>query len=127
MDFEELLLLSKSGNDDMVKLLVGKKVLDKLADKISKMPPSKKDKLLAMLLAEKIPVPELQKLVEDSKDILLKELLSDESKTSTLEMPKKVGEIGGRTVEVKVMEEKEQKSEEKEKPAKKQVIRLSDL
>jgi len=130
MDFEELLLLSKSGNDDVVKLLVGKKILDKFADKISKMPPSKKDRLLAMLLAEKIPIPELQKLVENSKDVLLRELLSDDSGAKALEMPKKVGEVGGRTVEVKTIEE--QKSEEKEKEKeekskKKQVVRLSDL
>jgi len=131
MEFEDLLLLTKAGNEDVTKLLLGKKLLDKLANKISKMSPSKKDKLLAMLLAEKIPIPELQEIVNGKKEILLKELLSEEGNMKTLEMPKKVGEIGGKTVSIEDMEKKESKEEkskeEDKKKSKKEVVRLSDL
>ena len=129
MELEELLLLTKGKEDDITKLLLGKKLLDKLTNKISKMSPKKKDRILAMLLAEKIPVPELQKLIDGKKEIFLRVLLSEEESMKKLEMPKKVGEIGGRTVSVEDLKKEEGKKEEKkeEKEKKKEVLRLSDL
>jgi len=122
-------MLLKEDTDDVLNLLIGRRVFEEVVKKISQLPSRKKDELLAAWVLDQMKLPDdLKDAVKSIKSNILKDVINTK-KYESPEIPKRIGDIGVKVVKVETEEKEEEASKKETKKETKKVegVKLSDL